>query len=559
MTESENMDTSGGIATATVSADNSDCNSASDAYANAKGSASGVASTVVQVHVTKETEATNVDTSVDANTSSSNANADTNHDDQEEQWDLHHIFSIDQLNQEPKCEDDNDQSNAKGPQQCMTKNCPLLACSTYISNLDKEKPWHTCIDCQEGDYGGWPETVSELPVTFMTLEHRRVVVEKCTGQYSPAMPNIPINDKGDFEMLESNDNDTNGDIDNATSTNADEDTNTDTDTDVNTNTNETVELVSSEGKQIPYRKDTAGKESSDTKTTSDILESPGDGNSNGDSESNGDEGEPEEQWDLHHIFSIDQLNQEPKCEDDNDQSNAKGPQQCMTKNCPLLACSTYISNLDKEKPWHTCIDCQEGDYGGWPETVSELPVTFMTLEHRRVVVEKCTGQYSPAMPNIPINDKGDFEMLESNDNDGIITAPSNTSSSSNSSQENESKKPTALPSPGDASKKTKGKKKKVKSMVTPSPVPPSGANGKSRSRLPSLSNHPAYAKWQKECQKLGGGKLVVSKPEIKKMIFELCNDSFAPKNITQIYTVSFANSACSGISISFRKYVLMMD
>ena len=345
MTESEKMDTSGGIATTTVSADISDRNSASDAYANAKGSASAVASTVVQVHVTKETAATNADTSVDANTSSSNANADTNDDDQEEEWDLHHIFSIDQLNQEPKC----------------------------------------------------------------------------------------------------------------------------------------------------------------------------------------------------------------------DGSNAKGPQQCMTKNCPLLACSTYISNLDKENPWHTCIDCQEGDYGGWPETVSELPVTFMTLEHRRVVAEKCTGQYSPAMPNIPINDKGDFEMLESNHNDGIITAPSNTSSSSNSSQENESKKNIALPSPGDASKKTKGKKKKVKSMVTPSPVPPSGANGKSRSRLPSLSNHPAYAKWQKECQKLGGGKLVVSKPEIKKMIFELCNDSFAPKNITQIYTVSFANSACSGKSICFRKYVLMMD
>ena len=274
---------------------------------------------------------------------------------------------------------------------------------------------------------------------------------------------------------------------------------------------------------------------------------------------NEDEEEPEEQWDLRHIFTIPELNLEPN------------GQQCMTKHCPLLACATYVSSLDQNYKWHTCIDCQQNDYGGWPETALEIPVQFLTVEHRQVMLDKCTGQYSPAMPHIPINENGDFDVPaeeacddvdvdvdtdadssgNGNHKDGTETmsspVPKISSNTNNTSQPNN---PASMsmsmsitpPPPGAANraKTTKGKKKKTKTsslLVTPSPVPPPRS-----SRNPNpfpTKNKAIYEKWQKECLKMGGtGKIEVHKPDIKKMIFELCKDSFRPMNITEIYNVS---------------------
>jgi hypothetical protein len=274
---------------------------------------------------------------------------------------------------------------------------------------------------------------------------------------------------------------------------------------------------------------------------------------------NEEEEEPEEQWDLRHIFTIPELNLEPN------------GQQCMTKHCPLLACATYVSSLDQNYKWHTCIDCQQNDYGGWPETALEIPVQFLTVEHRQVMLDKCTGQYSPAMPHIPINENGDFDVPaeeacddvdvdvdtdadssgNGNHKDGTETmsspVPKISSNTHNTSQPNN---PASMsmsmsitpPPPGAANraKTTKGKKKKTKTsslLVTPSPVPPPRS-----SRNPNpfpTKNKAIYEKWQKECLKMGGtGKIEVHKPDIKKMIFELCKDSFRPMNITEIYNVS---------------------
>ena len=61
----------------------------------------------------------------------------------------------------------------------------------YISSLDKENTWHSCIDCQEQDFEGWPESADELPVRYMTEEHRSIISEFCTEQCTPAMPGIP--------------------------------------------------------------------------------------------------------------------------------------------------------------------------------------------------------------------------------------------------------------------------------------------------------------------------------------------------------------------------------
>ena len=268
--------------------------------------------------------------------------------------------------------------------------------------------------------------------------------------------------------------------------------------------------------------------------------------------------EEEEKWDLCNIFTIEQLNDTDK------------QQQCMTKKCPLLACSTYVSNLDQDYQWHTCMDCQEKDYEGWPESINEIPIAFMTAEHRRVIIEKCTGQYSPNMPNIPINEHGDFENALSVDAgagtdtgtgaeaDGAYASADSHSNSNSSapqspkdaitttSQSKQSKSVSITPPPGQLAGKSKSKKK---IDVTPSPVPPSGTGtgdssvstktNTNTTGKPSKSALKQHEKWQEECRKSGGtGRIVVNKPEAKKLIFDLCNDSFQPMNITQIHQVS---------------------
>jgi hypothetical protein len=268
--------------------------------------------------------------------------------------------------------------------------------------------------------------------------------------------------------------------------------------------------------------------------------------------------EEEEQWELSHVFSIDEL-----CQTEN------APQVCMTKKCPLLACVSYVSNLDKDYIWHSCIDCQEKDYGGWPENLNEIPIKFMTKEHRQIMLEKCTGQYAPSMPNLPIDENGNLEEPlkedESADTDftseaidqssinaqnGDVSPPDNNTAdacvradTSSDTQTKKSQASTPLPTSLNIDENDSSSK----SFVTPSPAPLSNkSKGLSKA---AIANH---EKWRNECLKLGGtGKICVKKPEIKKMIFDLCKDSFAPMNITQIYNVSepalqrfFKNQKC---------------
>jgi hypothetical protein len=263
-------------------------------------------------------------------------------------------------------------------------------------------------------------------------------------------------------------------------------------------------------------------------------------------EDNSEEDEDEEQWELSHVFTINELCQvEPP------------PQTCMSKKCPLLACVSYVSSIDKEYVWHSCIDCQEKDYGGWPENIKEIPMKFITTEHRKIMIEKCTGQYAPAMPNIPIDENGNFEETchektsanadSTHQNDdpqlSMVDADYDTSSKNNSARAATSSSDSSVVQMNEATTKNSctplpsslnTKEKHAKSVVTPSPVPLSNkTKGLSKA---AIANH---EKWRNECLKLGGtGKICVKKPEIKKLIFDLCKDRFAPMNITQIYHVS---------------------
>jgi hypothetical protein len=88
--------------------------------------------------------------------------------------------------------------------------------------------------------------------------------------------------------------------------------------------------------------------------------------------------EEEELWDLKVVFSARDISK-------------TNPILCSTEDCGLVACSVWSSNLDPEKPWYTCLDCQAMDFGGWPEP-NELPLKVLTEEHRAVILEKCTTE-----------------------------------------------------------------------------------------------------------------------------------------------------------------------
>jgi hypothetical protein len=208
-----------------------------------------------------------------------------------------------------------------------------------------------------------------------------------------------------------------------------------------------------------------------------------------------DDEEGEEKWDLKHIFTIEEISSEK--------------QHCMTKKCPLIACSTYVSSLGDT--WHSCLDCQENDYGGWPEKTSEFPIKLMTEEHRRTIAEKCTGSYTPTMPNLPMEENSSGE-----DPSATMTSAVNAA--------------TVTPPPSGTKKKTfeGAKLPSKKSTVAPHPI----------SSKPSKQALAIHQKWQADAKKLGGDRIIVSKPEAKKKIFALLKDSFRPMNITEIYQVS---------------------
>ena len=93
-----------------------------------------------------------------------------------------------------------------------------------------------------------------------------------------------------------------------------------------------------------------------------------------------------------------------------------------------------------------------------------------------------------------------------------------------------------------------GKKraKEKEGGVTPSPMPPKGASKQAADKksiddempkVMSKSAIEAHRKWQAEAEKLGGpdARVVVSKPDAKKLIFDKLYDEFTPMNIDGVY------------------------
>jgi len=392
------------------------------------------------------------------------ASIDNSHDNEEEeleeQWDLAHILTIEEI-------------LSNGGQRCMSKRCPLLACCKYVSNLDPANVWYCCVDCQEKDYGGWPDS-HDLPIQSLSLEHRATIVEKCSGRYEPDMPKLPTSlDHSSEERTQSTPNVLE----------------TEADTDTLQCHQQPLES------DIPLQRRQTSTRASPIPMTADVMELSHDATKN-DLEGTTSE-EAEEKWDLTHIFSVEEI-------------NAAAAQRCMNRRCPLLACCKYVSSLDPSNVWFCCVDCQEKDYGGWPES-HELPIECMSEEHCAVIIEKCSGRYSPDMPNFSFFSGDASDKLDQDAPHTITPLPNKVSKSL------------------DKKSADQLDHKLKKSAITQSPVPVG----------PSKQALAIHQKWYETAKSLGGDKLIVNKECAKKVIFDLLHNAFRPMNITDTFNVRY--------------------
>jgi hypothetical protein len=175
---------------------------------------------------------------------------------------------------------------------------------------------------------------------------------------------------------------------------------------------------------------------------------------------------------------------------------------------------------------------QEDDFGGWPP-VEELPLKYMTEEHKKALITHCSDRADVAMPDF------DPAMAPS-------ASPKQNESSLHKSHQTAAAATTVTPLPGQSYMKTTT----TTIMDTAQQPPAADVDGggakitpaeraKKPNVKPSKKDMETHAKWQKEAETMGGkdARIVVSKPKAKTLIFELLRDEFAPMNITTINNV----------------------
>jgi hypothetical protein len=216
------------------------------------------------------------------------AAADEEEEETEELWDLKVVLTAKQILM-PR------------PIVCQGDNCDLVACCIWSSNLDPETPWYSCLDCQEAFFGGWPANPGELPVKVLDDEWRDAIIEKCTLEDEPAMPNLPSSRARNAK-----------DVERATSV---------------------------EG----------GKCLDDANADAAVRNGDGSDKKHESQSDNDDDDDDDEQgggilWELTKIYNAKEL------------KRAK-PTMCSAEDCDLVACGRWESN-EGEK-WFSCLDCQE--------------------------------------------------------------------------------------------------------------------------------------------------------------------------------------------------------
>jgi len=119
-----------------------------------------------------------------------------------------------------------------------------------------------------------------------------------------------------------------------------------------------------------------------------VLGKGGEANS---SESEGDDSDDVEEvdlWDLKMVLTASQFRK-------------AGTVRCATTTCDRVACCIWFSSANPKEPWYSCLDCQAKDFGGWPESPDELPIKVLGDDLCEAILEKCTKEANPEMPDLP--------------------------------------------------------------------------------------------------------------------------------------------------------------
>mmetsp|Transcript_12862 Transcript_12862/g.19525 ORF Transcript_12862/g.19525 Transcript_12862/m.19525 type:complete len:634 (+) Transcript_12862:355-2256(+) len=215
------------------------------------------------------------------------------------------------------------------------------------------------------------------------------------------------------------------------------------------------------------------------------------------------EEEDDEQWAVEHVYTIAEI-------------DCPEPVICQSEECKLVACARWKS--DTNERWDTCLDCQEKDYGGWPD---DQEFVLQALEDKELVANqgrKCSKKSikkgHSKVPNLTKKQgSGSSEVA-------AVTPP-----------------PSAKTDVPDAKQEEISNSDKRKSseaaLVSPQPV----AMKKKALPQPTASALAMHRKWQEAAEAAGGkdARIVVSKAAAKKLIYDLLYDTFGVMNITGIY------------------------
>ena len=79
--------------------------------------------------------------------------------DEDETWTLEKIYSETEIGSKGDC------------QKCDGANCDLVACSIWKSN--KDKLWHSCLDCQEEEFSGWQPDKKPSDPSHFAIIHKK--------------------------------------------------------------------------------------------------------------------------------------------------------------------------------------------------------------------------------------------------------------------------------------------------------------------------------------------------------------------------------------------------
>jgi hypothetical protein len=147
--------------------------------------------------------------------------------------------------------------------------------------------------------------------------------------------------------------------------------------------------------------------------------------------------------------------------------------------------------------------------------VCELPIDYMSPEHMATLVGKCSKYKTVPMPDFSSIPEGKMGRKDYEGSQAFILASPQQGMTRQISRE------------GTA-------------VVTPRTVDgPSTTKGSAPK--PSKQMLETHRKWQEMAELMGGigARIVVSKHEAKKLIYDELFDSFCPMNITDIYKVQF--------------------